>query len=225
MTLIELVPDEIFLAALLEHDDVPNCAAALGIPLVDARRRAADAGWPDRPKVQWNLDELTGDTRPRTAAPPSSRPAPMPATSTRPVHASAPGGTLNGAPAKASNLTVSDLARACSRSDSKRLQNLGAKLVGLAEQITTALREERAKAEAKAKRAEEVAAAQAEVKRLEKALAEARARAVAAGAPGGAQAAPSICPECGAEFPSPQARGAHRRHQHGVTRTPRSATA
>jgi hypothetical protein len=134
---------------------------------------------------------------PRPAAPPATRPT---ATTT-----SAP-------PA------IDDLVRACARSEYKRTQTLGVKLADIAEKARTALRAEREAAEAKAARSKEVAAAQAEVKRLEMALAEAKKKAVAAGAPGGARSGPHNCPECDQGFGSAQALGAHRARKHGYRR-------
>lgn len=216
---------------------------------------AAKYGWPDQQKVQWAVDELTNDSSPRlpkrepgdvalaftsTPPPPTSRPAPRPASSEATRPASAPagdgprmpatspgsGGTQNGVMREPPMPTVEELVRACRRSEYKRTQNLGVKLAELADRIVATLREERESSERKALRALEIAAAQAEVKRLEAELAAARAKAVKAGASGGARLGPTPCPECGAELTSPQALGAHRRHKHGIqsTRT-RSASA
>lgn len=114
--------------------------------------------------------------------------------------------------------SIDELIRACARSEYKRTQGLGVKLAELAEKARAALRTEREAAEAKAARSKEVAAAQAEVKRLEKELAAAKAKAVAAGGSGGARGGPRPCPECGHEFATGQALGAHRAQKHGYRR-------
>lgn len=150
---------------------------------------------------------------PGLSTPAVRRPTPPPALAVvPPVKADAQVAQVAEAPA------VDELIRACARSDSKRTQALGVKLADLAEKARAALRTEREAAEAKAARSKEVAAAQAEVKRLEKLLADAKAKAVAAGASGGARGGPCICPECEQGFSSAQALGAHRSRKHGYRR-------
>lgn len=208
-------------------------AASTKLPNKDVLALAERYGWPDKDRLQWAVDELTRDAAAvnipvRAPVPVTSRPAPTPAAATRrPVHAPAPGGTLNGARSTvngSSTVEVSDrspaptldeLVRACRRSGSKRTQALGLKLGELAEKITAALRAEREAAEQKAARSKEIAAAQAEVKRLEAALAEARKKAAAAGAPGGARTGSHTC--CGQPFDSAQALAGHKRWKHPKT--------
>lgn len=112
--------------------------------------------------------------------------------------------------------SIDELIRACARSDFKRTQALGVKLAQVAEKARAALRAERETAEVKAKRERERTAAVAEIKRLEKALAEARAKATAAGRPGGTRGGERICEECGRQLANGQALGAHKRHTHGI---------
>lgn len=163
--------------------------------------------------------------------PQSSRPVPQPVTSTPPVPSPAPGGTPNGA-LDPPGFTVNDLVRACRRSEYKRTQALGPKLTELAEKITAALRAERETAEAKAKQAEAFIAKKAQVDRLAKQLADARAALRELKPTGVTEAALDFaCGECGDLFATSQGRGMHTYCKHGAaTSTPsetetRSATA
>lgn len=114
--------------------------------------------------------------------------------------------------------TVDQLVKACARSDAKRTQALGPKLIELAEKITAALRAERFAAEAKAKQSEEFAAKKAAVDRLAKQLAAAKADlrkvkpAASASAAGGGEYS---CEDCDQTFSTPQGRGAHGFRAHG----------
>lgn len=191
---------------------VPFTATATGLPVPAVNLFATAAGYPDIDRVQARIAELlaAGDTPIPVRAPeaaPRLRPVPAPPDPQR--ERAHPAATP---PAP----TLEELVRACRRSEFKRTQSLGVKLAELVEKVTGALVAERESAEVKARRAAEREAAQAEVKRLEKALAAARAKAVAAGAPGGTRGGERTCPVCDAGFPSPQALGAHKRHKHGI---------
>lgn len=199
-------------------------ATAAGLDLASVTRYATAAGYPDEGAVKRRVEELLATAHtpipmrePEAARPPETmprvalRPVPSPVTSL---------GSKNAAPAP----TLEELVRACRRSEFKRTQSLGVKLAELAEKVTAALVAERESAEVKAQRAAEREAAQAEVKRLEKALAVARAKAVAAGAPGGVRGGERTCPVCGDQLLSPQALGAHKRHKHGIPGTAATET-
>ena len=206
-------------------------ATGLSEPFVE--RFATEHGWPDQLKISAAIGKLVGDQRaeeipvrtpePSRPSPPAAAPQPRPQPAL-PTTGGTPNGIRQGTPPAP---TIEELVRACRRSEHKRTQNLGPKLTDLVEKITAALRSELETAEAKAKREQERAAALAEIKRLEKALADARAKAVAAGHPGGTRGGPKTCPECGEVKDNPQALGAHRRHKHGIRSTnpkTRSAT-
>jgi hypothetical protein len=115
-------------------------------------------------------------------------------------------------------LSVDGLAQACLRSENKRTQAMGPKLLELAEKARAALRAEHQAAEAKAKQSEELAAKKAAVERLAKQLAAAKAelrKAKPAAATSGGGAGEFLCDECGKSFGSPQGRGAHAFRAHG----------
>lgn len=190
---------------------IPFTATAAGLDTATVDAYATAAGYPNTVRVKARIAELlaAGDTPIPVRAPeaaPRLRPVPAPPA----TRAATPG---------PSALTVDELVRACRRSEFKRTQSLGVKLTELAEKITAALRAERETAEDKARRAAEREAAQAEVKRLEKALTAARANAVAAGAPGGVRGGERICSVCDAHLANGQALGAHKRHKHGIAGT------
>lgn len=108
------------------------------------------------------------------------------------------------------------LVRACQRSELKRTQALGVKLAALVEQVTVALRGEREAVEAKAKQAEEQATARAEVARLTKQLAAAKAKLRGSAAAGVDEAAGHLaCGHCGDLFASAQGRSTHITRKHG----------
>lgn len=212
--------DKLTVLKLLEKGRPPSfIATATGLPegLIGALADGLGAPALDQQALRSEIADLelimrtalpTREPAPETtfhpaAPPPRATPAPV-----RPV--------ANGAP---SAPALEELVRACRRSEFKRTQALGSKLTDLADRITAALRDERQAAAAKAKRSEELVAAQAEVKRLTQALAAAKAKATAAGAPGGARGGPHTCPECAMELTNAQALGAHKRHKHGIAST------
>lgn len=143
-----------------------------------------------------------------------STPAVRRAISTPPA---APATVPGAAPAAPNGLfTVEELVRACRRSESKRTQALGPKLTELADRITAALRGEREAAEAKAKQAEEFTARKAQVDRLTKQLADAKAALSGLKPPpGDTEASLSFaCSECGDRFTTSQGRSLHGRRKH-----------
>jgi hypothetical protein len=114
--------------------------------------------------------------------------------------------------------TVNALVQACARSEHKRTQALGTKLLELADKATAALRAEREAAEAKAKSAEEFAAKKAAVDKLARQLAAAKAElrgikptAERAGDPAGEFA----CDQCDRVFGSSPGRARHVTRTHG----------
>ena len=114
-------------------------------------------------------------------------------------------------------MSIDNLAQACLRSENKRTQAMGPKLLDLAEKARAALRKEREAAEAKAKASEEFAAKKAAVDRLAKQLAAAKAelrKVKPAGTPA-PSAGEFLCDECGQSFGTPQGRGAHAFRAHG----------
>lgn len=219
--------DKLAILKLLDKGRPPAfIARATDVPEGMIQALADGLGWPalDHQTIHTEIAglelEMRGAIPTRQPDTLTSRPAPRAVATTAPRSpvAPVPGGTLNGAPARPA-FAVDELVRACARSGHKRTQGLGVKLAELAEKITAALRAERQAAEAKAKRSEELLAAQAEVKRLTQALSAARAKATAAGAPGGARGGPHTCPVCEMELANSQALGAHKRHKHGIAST------
>lgn len=198
-------------------------ATATGLPegLIVALADGLGAPVMDRAALRTEIDGLellmrtALPTREPAPLPPTSRPAPKPATSTPPAHAPAPGGTPTNGTIR-TELTVDELVRACRRSEYKRTQALGPKLTELADRITAALRDERQAAEAKAKQAEEFTAKKAQVDRLAKQLADARAQLRELKPAGVTEAALDFaCGTCGDLFTTSQGRGLHTRRVHG----------
>jgi hypothetical protein len=152
------------------------------------------------------------------------RPTTAPAAVARPVPAPAGLTTTTTAPVSitvtATGPTAEQLIAAGKRSSLKRVVAMAEKIETELAALAERLRAERQATEAARKRAEEQEAARREIRRLEKQLADAKARLKTTrhelGLPGGERPTDGVnqCPDCPETFDTAQRLGVHRRWKH-----------